>query len=160
MARRYYSDRERDAKYGRQYSVNTHKSLYIEIYMRRERERERERSPKIGKTITTMRFSSQFLTEKPRNQHRKLLALEYLYRERGLPESTEVGMECWRRRTNLNILSPAGRKPSLSAKVTIPSPAGGTSTSRPIMIAVVVRIPSFELPGPVHHSQEILSIHN
>lgn len=65
-----------------------------------------------------------------------------------LPESTDVGIVCWRRRTNLNILSPGGRKPSLSANITIPSPVGGTRTSRPNIIAAVVLRPSFELPGP------------
>lgn len=45
-------------------------------------------------------------------------------------------------------MSPAGRKPSLSAKVTMPSPTGGTKSNRPKTIATVVRRPSFELPGP------------
>uniref|UniRef100_A0A7C9F0L9 Uncharacterized protein n=1 Tax=Opuntia streptacantha TaxID=393608 RepID=A0A7C9F0L9_OPUST len=39
-------------------------------------------------------------------------------------------------------------KPNLSATVTMPSPAGGTKTNRPKIIAAVVRNPSFELPGP------------
>jgi len=30
----------------------------------------------------------------------------------------------------------------------MPSPAGGTKTNRPKIIAAVVRNPSFELPGP------------
>lgn len=55
---------------------------------------------------------------------------------------------CWRRRTNLNILSSAGRNPSLSANVTIPSPAGGTKTKRANIIAAVVRNPSLLLPTP------------
>ena len=37
----------------------------------------------------------------------------------------------------------------MSANVTIPSPAGGTNTNRPTIIAAVVLKPSFELPGPV-----------
>lgn len=65
-----------------------------------------------------------------------------------LPESTDVGIVCWRRRTNLNILSPVGIKPSLSANVTMPSPIGGTNTNRPNIMAAVVCHPSFELPGP------------
>jgi hypothetical protein len=48
----------------------------------------------------------------------------------------------------LNMVSPLGKNPSLSARVTTPSPAGGTSTSRPMMIAAVVFSPSFLLPGP------------
>lgn len=56
---------------------------------------------------------------------------------------------CCRRSTNLNILSPGGRNPSLSASMTMPSPVGGTKTSRANIIAAVVRAPSFELPGPV-----------
>lgn len=65
-----------------------------------------------------------------------------------LPARTDVGIECWRSRTNRNILSPAGRKPSLSANVTMPSPTGGTKTNRAKIIDAVVRRPSFELPGP------------
>lgn len=57
-------------------------------------------------------------------------------------------MECCRRRTNLNMLSPLGMNPSLSARVTTHIPAGGTSTSRPKMIAAVVLSPSFLLPAP------------
>jgi len=77
-----------------------------------------------------------------------------------LPESTEVGIVCWRRRTNLNILSPSGRNPSLSAKVTIPSPAGGTKTNRPNIIATVVRNPSLELPTPGPENIEIKKENN
>jgi hypothetical protein len=65
-----------------------------------------------------------------------------------LPERTDVGIVCCRSRTNRNILSPAGRKPSLSANITMPSPVGGTKTNRPKIIAAVVRNPSLELPGP------------
>lgn len=65
-----------------------------------------------------------------------------------LPARTDVGIECWRSRTNRNILSPAGRKPSLSANMTMPSPTGGTKTNRAKIIDAVVRRPSFELPGP------------
>lgn len=65
-----------------------------------------------------------------------------------LPERMDVGIVCCRRSTNRNILSPAGRNPNLSARVTIPRPAGGTRIKRPKIIAAVVRIPSFELPGP------------
>lgn len=60
---------------------------------------------------------------------------------------------CCNSNTNLNILSPAGRKPSLSANVTIPSPTGGTNTNRPNIIAAVVLKPSLELPGPEKHLQ-------
>ena len=64
------------------------------------------------------------------------------------PESTDVGIECWSSRTNRNILSPAGRKPSLSASITMPSPAAGTKHKRPKIIAISVRRPILELPGP------------
>lgn len=67
-----------------------------------------------------------------------------------LPESTDVGIECCRSKTNRNILSPAGRNPSLSASITMPRPVGGTNTKRPKIIAAVVLSPSFELPGPKH----------
>lgn len=65
-----------------------------------------------------------------------------------LPDKTDVGMECCRRRMNLNILSSGGSNPSLSANVTIPNPAGGTKTNLPNIIAAVVFNPNFELPGP------------
>lgn len=71
-----------------------------------------------------------------------------------VPDKTEVGIECCKRRMNLNILSSAGRNPSLSAIVTIASPAGGTKTNRPKTIAAVVFNPSFELPGPTLMSQK------
>lgn len=64
------------------------------------------------------------------------------------PDKTDVGMECCRRRMNLNILSSGGSNPSLSANVTIPNPAGGTKTNLPNIIAAVVFNPNFELPGP------------
>lgn len=59
-----------------------------------------------------------------------------------------MGIEYWSSSTNLNILSPAGRNPSLSARVTMPRPDGGTKTKRPKIIAAVVLRPNFELPGP------------
>lgn len=68
--------------------------------------------------------------------------------DQALPERTDVGIVCWRRATNLNILSPSGRKPSLSANITAPSPTGGTKTNRPKIIAAIVFRPSLEHPGP------------
>jgi len=47
-------------------------------------------------------------------------------------------------------------KPSLSATVTMPSPARGIKTNRPKIIAAVVRNPSFELPGPEDNPTELV----
>lgn len=69
------------------------------------------------------------------------------------PERTDVGIVCCRSKTNRNILSPRGRKPSLSARVTMPRPVGGTNTRRPKIIAAVVLSPSFELPGPKNSTE-------
>jgi hypothetical protein len=59
-----------------------------------------------------------------------------------IPDNTDVGMECCSSRTNLNILSSLGMKPSLSTSMTMPTPAIGTKINRAKIIATVVRIPS------------------
>lgn len=79
---------------------------------------------------------------------RGIISTHIVSEGQALPERTDVGIVCWRRSTNLNILSPSGRKPSLSANVTMPSPTGGTNNNRPNIIAAIVFRPSLELPGP------------
>jgi hypothetical protein len=65
-----------------------------------------------------------------------------------LPARMEVGIDCWRRSTNRNILLFGGRKPNLSAISTMANPMGGIKNSLVIVIAIVERRPKCELPGP------------
>lgn len=64
------------------------------------------------------------------------------------PARMELGIVCCKSKTKRNILSSGGRKPSLSARVTIVKPPSGTRISLVAVIAIVVRTPSSELPAP------------
>ena len=52
------------------------------------------------------------------------------------PVRMEVGIVCWSRRKNKNILSLAGMNPNLSFKVTISIPNGDTKNNRAITITL------------------------